>query len=467
MRIPFDLIAAMLCVAGIDGCLKLSVDPKKFVSPTVFSIATVWTAFLLVSWLMNELLTRHIEWRTRFGLVPEGIRGRHPLIVHTWGLRIVQALTVGLYTLALWVLDWPLTAMNWPQWLGLAPEAEVGALPLYASQVAALVLNLVPFLASMVLAWMPRHRLICGLRGRSIPLSKYLRYEARLTWLPLIPMFVMVIFFDGWQMLPEGWRAWPSTPASDFLIGLAFVAFIALIGLPKLVIWWWQCRPLPDGEFKERLLALMAKSGVKARGILVWGPRGSGLLNACVLGPWASYRYVLISPQLLDELTMEEKEAVLAHELGHARFGHLSLLFIMLVTMIALLDPVSDALHVTSPLLASGVSIAFIILYIWGFFGSIMRQCEREADLASAELLGTPQPLIAALEKLALLSGNIRTIYSWHHGSIAERVTAVEKLSADPTASRKFHARVRLIRILFAILTVVAIGAVLALRLTR
>ena len=166
---------------------------------------------------------------------------------------------------------------------------------------------------------------------------------------------------------------------------------------------------------------------------------------------------MLITPQLADELSLDETEAVLAHELGHARYGHLSLLLFMMLIMALLLTPLTG--NITSPLAQICAQMAFVIFYIWGIFGAVMRQCEREADLASAELMGTPQPLIRALEKLAHLGGNIRNIYCWHHGSIAGRVAAMEKLSADSVLSRACHARVRLIRITLALLTAAGIGA--------
>jgi Zn-dependent protease with chaperone function len=300
------------------------------------------------------------------------------------------------------------------------------------------------------------------MRGRAIPLLSYLSYEARLTWLPLVIGLLLSVVSDTAEMLPPQYTEWLKRPWMDLLTVIVFIAFTSLILLPKLIIWLWKCKPMPEGELKERLAALMRRSGVKAREIMVWGPRSTGLLNACVLGGWARFRYVLISPALADELGSEETEAVLAHELGHARHGHLAFLFMMILCLAALLDPVMAWLPESwrnSPFAEAGVLISLVGAYMYFFYGTVMRQCEREADLASAELMGTPAPLIAALEKLALLTGNVRHIWCWHHGSIAERVAAVQQLSRDPEASLRFHARQRRTRILFAILTVAALGA--------
>jgi len=111
------------------------------------------------------------------------------------------------------------------------------------------------------------------------------------------------------------------------------------------------------------------------------------------------------------------------------------------------------------PILQVALMMSFVMAYIYFFFGALSRQCEREADLASAELIGTPQPLIMALEKLAYRNGNTRAVPCWHHGSIAERIVAVEKLSSDPHESVRFHSRLRLLRIG---LTALAVGLIAA-----
>ncbi|MCY3022884.1 MAG: M48 family metallopeptidase [Planctomycetota bacterium] len=469
MRIPFDLIAAVLCLEGMGRYLATNTAPAEVAAVRPGVAAAAWCAFLLAVWLMHELVTRRSEWRTRFGQHVAGFgRGPHPMESHAWGVRIAQAITVLLYTGLLWALKWPLYAERWPLALGFSAESHIGALPLKESSVIALPLCLAPFLLAMVASWIPRRRLVAGLRGREVPLLAYLGYEARLTWLPVILGFILAVFRDALATLPAGYTAWLEAPGVDLLSVIAMIAFISLVGLPMLVVWLWRCKPMPEGELKDRLWALVQRSGVKARGIMVWGPRSTGLLNACVLGGWARYRYVLISPALVDELSPAETEAVLAHELGHARHGHLVFLFVMILCLSALLDPIQRVLPEAwraSPLIEIGVLISFITAYMYLFYGAIMRQCEREADLASAELLGTAVPLIMALEKLALITGNIRNVWCWHHGSIAERVAAVNRLSQDPDGSRKFHRRLRLMRVMFAVFTLVALGAELCSRL--
>jgi len=466
---PFDLIAALLCLEAVARYLAVAPRLRETALLPLGWAFAAWGAFLVVTWLLHELVTRDAEWRTRFGYHVAGFGGRrHPLIMHTWSVRIAQALTVLLYAGALWLFRWPLWVAKWPAALGMDPEATIGALPLAESATITIPLDLLPFLLAMVVSWIPRRRLAERLQGRSIPLRAYLGHEVRLRWLPVVIGLLLAAVRDIGAMLPARYTTWMEEPGVDLLLVVAFLMLTSLVILPKLIVWWWQCKPLPDGELRQRLLALMRRSGVSAREIMVWGPRGSGFLNAAVLGGWARFRYVLISPALVDELGVEETEAVLGHELGHVRYGHLIFLFMMILCLSALLGPVIEALPEPwrqSPLIEVTVAMSFIGAFMFFFYGMIMRQCEREADLASAELLGTSVPLVAALEKLALRTGNIRSVWCWHHGSIAQRVAAVQQLSRDPEASRRFHAWLRRVRVLFIVLTVVALATQLLTRL--
>ena len=276
MRIPFDLIAAVLAVEAVGQYLLSShggaLWPRRRL--VAWQWPTAWGGFLLVVWLLNELVARRIEWRTRFGRHPAGQGGLHPLIIHTWAIRVVQTLTVGLYVLLLWELAWPVWVRQWPV--------------LADSYLASLSLELLPFLLAMLVAWIPQCRLASRLRGRPMALLDFLGNEARLTWVPLVLMLFFAAASDLWELLPKGQTEWLNAPGADLLAMLLPLLFIYLIGLPVFIVWWWRCTPLPEGPLKASLLALMQRSGVKARGIFIWGPRGSGFLNACVLGPGPS-----------------------------------------------------------------------------------------------------------------------------------------------------------------------------------
>ena len=81
--------------------------------------------------------------------------------------------------------------------------------------------------------------------------------------------------------------------------------------------------PLEDGELRERLFALLEKCGFKASGIFVMdASRRSSHSNAYFTGFGKNKRIVLYDT-LLKQLTTDEIEAVLGHELGHFKKHHI------------------------------------------------------------------------------------------------------------------------------------------------
>jgi len=283
-------------------------------------------------------------------------------------------------------------------------------------------------------------------------------------------MFYLVLDVLRWTVGEERLAHWTREPWVALTVGLGSLVFFALFLMPWLVVRLWQCRPLPEGELRARLESLLTRSGVRARAIMAWGPRGSGFANACVLGPLAPFRYILVSPGLTDFLSLEECEAVVAHEIGHARHGHLVLLISLLVSLTVLCDLALQALNALGlhdPFLSGAVFLMLVALYLRFLFGAVMRRCEAEADLAAAELVGSPAPVISALEKIGEMSGGIRNVYSWHHGSIARRVERLAQEGRSPEAIEACHARQRRLRRRLLGLTAAAVAALLGLASIR
>ncbi len=89
--------------------------------------------------------------------------------------------------------------------------------------------------------------------------------------------------------------------------------------------------PLPDGEMKTRIEALLVRCGFKSNGLFVMdGSRRSSHGNAYFTGLGSAKRIVFFDT-LLKQLEPLEAEAVLAHELGHFKHGHIKK---RLVTMV-------------------------------------------------------------------------------------------------------------------------------------
>ena len=111
-----------------------------------------------------------------------------------------------------------------------------------------------------------------------------------------------------------------------------FWAWALFLGFNVLMLWLYptliaplfnKFTPLPDGELKTRLEALLARCGFSSKGMFVMdGSRRSGHGNAYFTGFGRNKRIVFFDT-LLAQLTEPQIEAVLAHELGHFHHKHI------------------------------------------------------------------------------------------------------------------------------------------------
>lgn len=135
-------------------------------------------------------------------------------------------------------------------------------------------------------------------------------------------------------------RLWPwgsaAVPASDLVgQGLVFAGAVAVfLFAPLLVRYLWDTMPLPPSPLRTGLEQMCRTHGIRVRAILVWKTWG-GMINGAVMGLLGRFRYILLTDALLDNLRLEQVEAVMAHELGHVRRRHMPWLALSLITLIS------------------------------------------------------------------------------------------------------------------------------------
>lgn len=128
-----------------------------------------------------------------------------------------------------------------------------------------------------------------------------------------------LLLFVLWIMENSGtywWiYVWFTWLAFSLLMMWAYPAFIAPI--------FNKFRTLENDELKTRIENLLARNGFKSNGIFVMdGSTRSTHGNAYFTGLGANKRIVFFDT-LIDELSYDEIEAVLAHELGHFKCNHI------------------------------------------------------------------------------------------------------------------------------------------------
>ncbi|MBO1927719.1 M48 family metallopeptidase [Thiomicrorhabdus sp. 6S2-11] len=205
--------------------------------------------------------------------------------------------------------------------------------------------------------------------------------------------------------------------------------------------------PLEDGEMKQRIEALLERTGFESNGVFVMdGSSRSGHGNAYFTGFGKNKRIVFFDT-LLEKLSPEEVEAVLAHELGHFKHGHIKkrLVEASLMTLAALAllgwlvqQPIFySGLGMTteSPAIALllFMTVVPILFFFIGPLSAIKsRKHEFEADAFAAQHVGS-QHLISAL--LKLYRDNASTLtpdpsYSAYHDSHPPAKIRIDHLKA-------------------------------------
>jgi len=239
-----------------------------------------------------------------------------------------------------------------------------------------------------------------------------------------------LLLFVLWIMQSSGtywWiYVWLTWLVFSLLMMWAYPAFIAPI--------FNKFRTLENDELKTRIENLLARNGFKSNGIFVMdGSTRSTHGNAYFTGLGANKRIVFFDT-LIDELSYDEIEAVLAHELGHFKCNHIRKRILLLATIffigLAVLGwlinqtwfynglGVNEISTYMALLLFVMISPAFTF-FMQPLFSSISRQHEFEADDFAADQ-AQAENLITALVNLYRENANTLTpdpLYSAFHDS--------------------------------------------------
>ncbi len=268
-------------------------------------------------------------------------------------------------------------------------------------------------------------------------------------------------------------RLWLSDLLKSTLIGLVLSAIVGG-GALTLVAWspghWWlwvwcffalvslflmylspvvieplfnKFEPVKDDDLKGEIVALMERGGLKVGKVLqVDASRRSGHSNAYFTGIGRVKRIVLYDT-LLEQMSHGEVLAVLAHEVGHWKKGHIwkrlaaTEAVALLVCFLAYQLISRDVLPGLFGLSEASFGAQLLLL---GFLGSlagfpltplgswISRRHEWQADRYGSELSGMPEELASALVKLSkenLANLHPHPLYAqfyYSHPPVVERV---------------------------------------------
>lgn len=434
------LIPLMLAVVIAEAATQLAVPLAPLAS---WRERLIVVGLVLVAWLLTGEIVARLVART----------GSRRWLMR-WEL-VAQALILLGYT---WI------CLGWG-WSAASPRL--------------FTLALAPWIALQAIHWWTSTVAVRQITGNSWTRAGRVLYRLRFG---VMPMMLILPFFDigawiaqHWDLentwFAGGWGALRATYCAQLFMGAVMVL------MPLALLPLWGVRPLPADAITIRLAECCRRTGVAVAGLMCWPESGSRIYNAMVIGVAPRLRYVLFSKDLVRDMPADQVEAVLGHELGHARHGHLWTYFLyfnvaFLVAMLA--EPVLTRLLMPSLMAALGlvgvsadavqveslvnvVSMLVVVGVMWRVgFGLLSRACERQADLAGADLVGDPRVMGAALRSVARLSGQPETEPSWCHHSIAQRVAFMEQVAENPAVAtchhRLVHTMWRALAVLFIVL---------------
>lgn len=341
--------------------------------------------------------------------------------------------------------------VGWPQYIARSGLAGTILLDEIA-QVA-------PFLVLMVAGWIIQYRLDCVIAGRRRGLRRFVGFQFQQIALPVAPLIVVLTLADvlGTTGLDRKLTTFPFL-MEVMVIGVLVAIYVLSGPLMRL---FFRGEPLPEGPLRERLEAYATRIGFRYREFLIWHT-GLGLINAAIVGGIGRLRYVMFTEGMLATFTDDEVEAVLAHEVGHAKGRHIQLYFIFAITLIFLTRIAREA--AVSFLPGDWVHheyfefalFAVVVLIYWRLvFGFVSRKFEREADFFGATSIGDHRRFIDTLEEVARKSGTLRTLPSWRHYSIAQRAEFLYRAFEEPALAARFRRAVRFVKIALVLVLLV------------
>ena len=248
----------------------------------------------------------------------------------------------------------------------------------------------------------------------------------------------------------------------------SLLVFAGLMGFGGAFISLWLSKPIakwttgarvieqPSNPTERWLLDTVARQAQKAGIAMPEVAVYEGAPNAFATGATKNASLVAVSTGLLQSMTHDEVEAVLAHEVAHIANGDmvtLTLIQGVVNTFVIFLARV--VAYAVDQFLRRdgderGPGIAFTVTSVvcdllFGLLASIIvawfsRQREYRADRGAARIMGTPRPMIAALQRLGgiahadlpknlaaagIAGGGVLALFS-SHPSCEDRIAALQ-----------------------------------------
>lgn len=251
-----------------------------------------------------------------------------------------------------------------------------------------------------------------------------------------VPFLLVVL----WLMDVMGgyWWIW----AFGFIISFQLVMIVIF---PTFIAPWFnKFEPLKQGELRDRILALADQIGFKTSGIYAMdGSKRSSHSNAYFTGIGKSKRIVLFDT-LIDQMTISQGLAVLAHEMGHYKMNHIRRMLLVqavflviglyLLSLLVNYRPLFSAFDLAPSNHAALVLLSLLsgpaTFYLGPLINLLSRRHEYEADRFATLTLHDGKPMEEALINLTVKNLSNLTPHPWYSAYHYSHPTPVERINA-------------------------------------
>jgi STE24 endopeptidase len=229
------------------------------------------------------------------------------------------------------------------------------------------------------------------------------------------------------------------------LISAIYAAFVYL--LPAMLPLFYHLAPISNEALKQRLMSLAQRAGVQLDNIYEWHISSrTRRANAMVAG-WGRSRKVILTDTMVQVLSEEEIEVLIAHEFGHCvhhdvakRVALRAALFIPVLwgvqaAILYQLVPGCERGWV-DPGIVPAVWTLWLVLSIYGNILLVVmaRRQERAADRYAWQLVPSVEPFMSAMQKLTaqnLIAYDKSSEWQHSHPATTERIAAAERFARE------------------------------------
>lgn len=227
-----------------------------------------------------------------------------------------------------------------------------------------------------------------------------------------------------------------------------FTLFISYFYTTLLVPIFNKLTPLPAGELRDAIEQVAARADFNLKDISIMdGSKRSTRGNAYFSG-FGRKKSIVLFDTLVNEHSVDELAAVLAHEIGHYKKKHVLkglisgvlqtgvLLFLLSMMLKSPLPAIALGASVTSfhmSVVAFGILYSPVSMLLGIMFNSISRKHEYEADRFAISL-SQPGALQQALKRLSIKNLSNLTPHPWYvfihysHPALLQRLAAIDSV---------------------------------------